>query len=74
MIKFTVRFGSETFERTYPAGSTIQSIFDDRNLKAVAGWGDNVRATISGVEQPVTAQIPPGSLVVIETRANKKAV
>lgn len=73
MIQVTVRFGSETFPRSYPAGSNIGAVIGDHNLKAVAGWGDNVRALISGVEQPVTALVPNGATIVIETRANTKA-
>lgn len=73
MIQVTVRFGSETFPRSYPAGTTMGTVIGDHNLKAVAGWGDNVRATISGVEQPITALVPNGANIVIETRANNKA-
>lgn len=73
MIKVTVRFGVDTWNRSYPQGATISNIFADHDLKMVAGWTDNVRATVQGVEQPSTAQLSEGMLVNIETRANDKA-
>jgi len=73
MIQVTVRFGSESIQRSYPEGTTIGTVLSDRDLKAVCGWGDNVRATVAGVEQPVTALAPDGGTIVVETRANSKA-
>ena len=72
MINVNVRFG-ETIARSYPEGTTIGTILADRELKLVLGWGDNVRATVQGVEQPNTALAPDGATVVVETRANAKA-
>jgi len=72
MINVNVRFG-ETIARSYPEGTTIGGILQDRELKAVLGWGDNVRALVNGVEQPVTALAPDGATIVVETRANAKA-
>jgi hypothetical protein len=46
---------------------------NDPNLKLVCGYGDNVRALVSGVEQPGTAIAPDGGTIVVETRANNKA-
>jgi len=73
MIQVTVRFGSEVINRTYPEGTNIGAILSDRELKSVCGWGDNVRAMVHGVEQPVTALAPDGATIVVETRANSKA-
>lgn len=71
MINVNVRFG-ETIARTYPEGTTIGTVLQDRELKTVMGWGDNVKALVQGVEQPVTALAPDGATIVIETRANQK--
>jgi hypothetical protein len=72
MIQVNVRFG-ETISKSFPEGTTIGAVLSDRELKAVLGWGDNVRALVHGVEQPVTALAPDGATIVVETRANSKA-
>ncbi len=73
MINVSVRFG-ETITRSYPDGTTVGGVMADRELKLVLGWGDNVRATIQGVEQPTTALVPDGATIVMETKANQKQV
>lgn len=70
----TIRFGSEVYTRTYNEGTTFQEVLSDHDLKVVAGWGDNVRALVCGVEQPLTAIVPDGATIVVETRANTKAI
>ena len=72
-MNVTVKFGSDTYNRTYAEGSTIANVLADHDLKAVTGWGDNVRALIGSVEQSRTALLPDGALVVVETKANDKA-
>lgn len=69
----TIKFGSDSFTRNYEEGTKIGDILSDHDLKAVAGWGDNVRALVAGVEQPVSATAPDGGVVIVETRANSKA-
>lgn len=71
MINVKIRFG-ETISKSFPEGTTIGVILADRELKAVLGWGDNVRALIQGVEQPNTAVVPDDVTIVVETRANSK--
>lgn len=73
MYNITVRYGSDEYPRSYAPGTTIGQVINDVDLKVVAGWGDNVRALVSGVEQSPTTPISDGSTVVIETRANTKA-
>lgn len=73
MVSVNVRFNSETYTRTYADNSTINDVLGDRDLKMAAGWGDNVRALVSGVEMPSTSVLSDGSTVVVETRANSKA-
>lgn len=72
-MQVTVKFGTDTYQRTYDEGSTIGEILSDSQLKMVAGWGDNVRALVAGVEQPTHAIAPDGGMIVVETRANSKA-
>ncbi len=73
MIQITVKFGSEVYTRSYPEGTTVGQVLNDVDLKAVTGWGDNVRGIVSGVEQPVNAIAPDGGTIKVETRANTKA-
>jgi len=72
-VSFTVRYGVDSVTRSRPGPVTVGDILSDRNLKAVLGYGDNVRVLISGVEQPLDAGIPNGASLTIETRANTKA-
>lgn len=72
-MQVQVRFGSETLSRVFPEGTTIGAIIGDYELKVLAGWGDNVRALVAGVEQSPTAIAPDGGTIVVETRANSKA-
>lgn len=73
MVNVNVQFGGEKIPRSYEEGTKVGQILTDYELKSVMGWGDNVRALIQGVEQPVTALLPDGVTVVVETRANSKA-
>ena len=43
----------------------------DHNLKAVLGFGDNVKALINGIELGGDVTIPSGATVVIETARRK---
>lgn len=74
MIQVTVKFGGDVYTRSYHQGTTIGQVINDIDLKAVTGWGDNVRALVQGVEQPINALVPDGGTIVVETRANTKAV
>ena len=73
MIQVTVKFGGDVYTRTYPEGTTIGQVLQDHDLKAVTGWGDNVRAIVQGVEQSTNVLAPDGGTVLVETRANTKA-
>ena len=72
-MQVTVKFGSDVYTRTYAEGTTCGQVLNDVDLKAVTGWGDNVRATVHGVEQPPNALAPDGGTISVETRANTKA-
>lgn len=73
-MRFTVIYGIESQERETISSPTVGQIKQDTVLKAVLGFGDNVRALVHGVEQPDTAVVPDGAEVVLETRANTKAL
>lgn len=72
-ITFTVQYGIDKVTRTMPGMVTVGEVMDDDDVKAVLGFGDNVRVLINGVEQPDDAGVPHGATLVIETRANTKA-
>ena len=73
MINIRIRFGSDEVSRQYAAGTTVATVLADHELRVVLGYGDNVRALVSGVEQNGAAIVPDGAKLVIETRANSKA-
>lgn len=72
-VTVTVQYGGQVEARQYPNGATIGHIMGDRDLKAVMGFGDNVRYMVQGIEQPHTAVLSDGVRVFVETRANSKA-
>ncbi len=69
-----VVYGIESQDREYVTPPTIGQIVGDNVLKAILGFGDNVRALVHGVEQPMTAQAPGVEMgeVLLETKANSK--
>jgi len=71
-MQLTVKFGSDTYTRVYAEGTTIGQVLADHDLKVVTGWGDNVRAVVSGVEQGANVLAPDGGIIVVETKANTK--
>jgi len=72
-ITVTVQYGLDRVTRTLPGPVTVEDVLDDENIKAVLGFGDNVRCLIDGVEQPLDAGLFHQATLVIETRANTKA-
>jgi hypothetical protein len=70
-----IKYGIDEFDKhTLSDSFTIGQLIRDDETRAYLGYGDNVRALINGVEQPESAIVPDGATVVIETRANSKAV
>jgi hypothetical protein len=74
MIKVKLQYGVDTHNPTLPPGTTIGSVLRNASYKAILGYGDNVKALVNGVEQPDDAQVSDGITIVLETRANSKAV
>ena len=68
-----VTYGGDTHLLTVEPFTTIGQIVNDPSTKAVLGYGDNVRALVHSIEQPLTAQIGTVSELTLETRANEKA-
>lgn len=52
---------------------TIKALKQDETLRAVLGYGDNVKALIDGVEQPNELLVPDNAVVRMETACNTKA-
>ncbi len=73
MFKCTVVYGpdSEQFEQDTPI--KVGDIRSSEDLRDQLGYGDNVNLMIGGITMPDDAMVPMGSVVVIETAANKKA-
>jgi hypothetical protein len=74
-MNITVKYGIDQINKHFSNDSaTISDLTTDYEVRSALGYGDNVRALINGVEQPGHALIPDGAIIVIETRANSKAL
>lgn len=71
-MSITTKYGVQSVTRTLPDPITVGDLVSDENLKAVLGYGDNVRVLIAGVEQPNDLVLHDGATVVIETKTNTK--
>lgn len=72
-ISINVKYGPDTYPKTYEEAPTFGEVRNDGNLKLILGFGDNTRALVGGVEQNDNTTVPDNCTVVIETRANTKA-
>lgn len=73
MKNVTIKYGVDQINKSVEDAVTVGDLKNNSTIKAVLGYGDNVRALINGVEQADTTQIPAGSVVTLETAANTKA-
>ena len=73
MKNITVKYGSEMHTVTIGSGATIGQIIMDCTCKVVLGYGDNVKALVSGVEQSLDSIPSDGTTISLETKANQKA-
>ena len=73
MNSVQISFGVESINKNYQTQPTIGQLRADTAIKAVLGYGDNVRFLVDGVEQNDRIQVPVGARVVVETAANQKA-
>lgn len=73
-MKVSIHFGiGNSVTKEYPAGTTVGSVLGDSNLRAVLGYGENVRAVIDGAPQPATAELSEGDEIHVETNVGCKA-
>lgn len=74
-MNITVKYGIDQIAKHYTSDNvTIGDVVSDYDVRSQLGYGDNTRVLINGVEQPSSARVPDGATLVIETRANSKAV
>jgi hypothetical protein len=73
MFKCKVQYGPDVVEHTSDSPIKIGDIRSSEELRDQLSYGDNVNLMIGGITMPNDALVPQGSLVVIETAANKKA-
>ncbi len=74
MKNITVRCGTQSFPKQFADEATVGEVITNPSVKAVLGYGDNVRGLVHGVEQESTTIVPDGATIVVETRCNSKAV
>lgn len=73
MFNCTVVYGPDSAEHSSESPIRISDIRESEDLRDELGYGDNVNLMIGGIAMPDDALVPNGSVVVIETAANKKA-
>lgn len=73
MFNCTVVYGPDQTEHSSDSPIRISDIRNSEELRDELGYGDNVNLSIGGIAMPDDALVPEGSVVVIETAANKKA-
>lgn len=74
MKTVSVRFGGMTATRTFDDSATTHDVVNNPGIKAELGYGDSIRALLNGVEQNNNTVQTNGATLVVETRANSKAV
>jgi hypothetical protein len=74
MKEIIIQMGTERITRQYPSDATIGDVVGDPSVRAMLGYGDNVRALILGVEQEFGTVAPAGCTIRVETKANTKNV
>jgi 2-phosphoglycerate kinase len=72
-MKLTIKYGAESISKSFDTAPTVAQVIGNPNIKAVLGFGDNVKALVSGIEQDSDASLFGVSELVLETRANSKA-
>lgn len=72
-ITVTVRFGAGN-SRTLqvPRGTTLGDVVNNPANKAALGYGDNVKALISRVAQPLNLQVANNDVIDIESVGSTK--
>lgn len=73
-MQVTIHYGLS--EETVPLrpGTKFSDLKSDLNLRAIFGWGDNLRFLMDGVEMPMDGMVPMQAHVWAETAANTKAI
>lgn len=74
MKNITLKYGSQPHTMTVSDNTNIGQALADGTAKVILGYGDNVHGLINGIAQTNDTVIPDGSMVVIENKANSKAV
>lgn len=69
----TIKYNSSSITKQFDNAPTFAEVAADTAIKAALGFGDNVKAMVGGIEQPMCNQIPENALVTFENRANAKA-
>jgi hypothetical protein len=68
-----VNYGIDNHAVTVVEGSTFGRVIADPGLKAVLGYGDNVKVLVHGVEVSLDTRASGVSEITLETKANSKA-
>lgn len=73
MKSITIKYGADQHTTTVADGTSVGRVVQNSTTRAMLGYGDNVKALVSGVEQSMDTEVYDGMVVQLETRANSKA-
>lgn len=74
MKSITVCYGSDSRPVAVDDNATVGAIVKDTTTKIVLGYGDNIKALVGGMEQSMDSVPADGARLVLETKANSKAI
>lgn len=72
-MNVTTRFGTREITRTFPPGSTIRTVRQDRDVRLGLGLPESVQAFIDGVQMSDNDPVSDGCVVTFEKQAAQKA-
>lgn len=72
-MNINIQYGGDSMTKYFDGEVTVGQVIEHPSVRAQLGYGDNVRATVGGIEQPKTAYLSEDDTLVVETRCNSKA-
>lgn len=73
-MNITIQYGTDKMHKYYDGGVNVGQVLSSASVKAELGFGDNVRALVNGVEQNASNPVEDGCVLLVETKANSKAI
>jgi hypothetical protein len=72
-MQITIEHGMQSITVSRPEGTTVGALLADPNIRAVAGFGENVTPIIEGAVVDQSYSLADGETVSLQARAATKA-